>query len=173
MDHNDPDETQLSIPLREQAEARLGAVPDDAIALSNLSADDIHKLIHELRVHQIELKSQNEELRWAQELLGESRDRYQELYDYAPVGYFTIGPSGLIEDVNLTASNMLGTERVKLKEQRLSRFVVAGDQDVLCLHRRRLLDGDGPQAFELRVRGGGGSFFYAQVEMALVETAEG
>ena len=73
--------------LRRQAEERLH---DKAGDVSGKDLDDAQKLIHELEVHQIELEMQNEELRRTQVKLVESRDKYHELYDFAPVGYFTL-----------------------------------------------------------------------------------
>ncbi|BAE52469.1 PAS domain-containing sensor histidine kinase [Paramagnetospirillum magneticum] len=86
-------------------------------------------LLHELRVHQIELEMQNEELRRVQLELEESRDRYIDLYEFAPVGYVTLGSSGHIESANLTLSSMLGFERSALLKLRFSALVseVSGD----------------------------------------------
>ena len=64
--------------------------------------DDVNRLVHELQVHQIELQMQNEELQRAQVELEESRNKYFELFDLAPVAYFTIDANGMIHDVNLT-----------------------------------------------------------------------
>ena len=72
--------------LRHRAEALLDEKPQ---ALSNIPPEDIQQLIHELEVHQIELEMQNEELRRVQLQLAEARDKYVNLYDLAPVSYFT------------------------------------------------------------------------------------
>ncbi|MCP4042028.1 MAG: hypothetical protein GY731_08765 [Gammaproteobacteria bacterium] len=77
----------------------------------------------------------------------------------------SVGATGLIEEANLTAANMLGVERAKLKRQLLSHFVIAEYQDALYEHCKRLLAGEGPQTFELGMRGAGDSPFYAQVKM--------
>ncbi|EME70701.1 Signal transduction histidine kinase [Paramagnetospirillum caucaseum] len=91
------------------------------------------RLLHELRVHQIELEMQNEELRRAQLALEESRDRYVDLYDFAPVGYVTLSGNGLIQDINLTATTLLGMDRIGLWQTRFSALVAVEDCD--CWHR--------------------------------------
>jgi PAS domain S-box-containing protein len=87
------------------------------------------RLIHELQVHQVELEMQNRELREAQVVIEESRRRYADLYDFAPVGYCTLDPGGRIEEINLTGAALLGVVR----EQLLGRFfaVVAPLSDKL------------------------------------------
>ena len=69
------------------------------------------RLVHELEVHQIELEMQNAELLRTQAALELSRNKYAELYDFAPVGYFTFDKLGLILEVNLAGGQMLGIER--------------------------------------------------------------
>ncbi len=65
-------------------------------SLQGLSTENVQRLVHELQTHQIELEMQNEELRKAQIELEESRNRYSDLYDFAPISYFTFDKNGLI-----------------------------------------------------------------------------
>ena len=124
--------------LRRRAEAiageRAGGMPEN---LEVLSPEVARRALHELRVHQIELEMQNEELRQTQEELEASRARYFDLYDLAPVGYFTLSEQGLILEANLTAAKLLGVTRGTLVKQPLSHFVLREDQDIYYLHRRR------------------------------------
>ncbi len=173
MDNNDRNKAGLPNQQQQQAKAQLARTPALTSVAETLSAEEIQRLVHELQVHQIELETQNEELRQAHELVEESRNRYLELYDYAPVGYLTIAATGLIEEVNLTASIMLGTERMTLEGQHLTNFVDGEYKDTLYLHRRRLLDGDGAQTFELRMRRSGGSRLHAEVKMVRMEETGG
>ena len=102
--------------------------------VKDLSAEQLDQLLHELHTHQIELEMQNEELRMIQHQLLESRDRYVELYDFAPVGYVTLNDKGLLLECNMTATKMLGVDRAKLINQRLSSFILADDQDIYYQH---------------------------------------
>jgi PAS domain-containing protein len=77
---------------------------------AKLSPEDMRQLLHELKVHQIELELQNEELRRAQLAIEQARDRYVDLYDYAPVAYFTLDIKGFITETNLTAVRLFGME---------------------------------------------------------------
>ena len=79
--------------------------------METLSPEEDRQLLHELRVHQIELEMQNEELRRTQVELKPRGSRYFDLYDLAPVGYFTLSDQGLILEANLTAAKLFGVAR--------------------------------------------------------------
>ncbi len=114
---------EVASQLREQAEAQLAEVPPRQSERS-VAAD-----LHELQVHQIELEMQNETLRQAQIELETSRDRYVDLYEFAPVAYLTLSRSGMIEQINLTGAALLGEDRKKLRQQRFIGYVAAEDKE--------------------------------------------
>jgi len=130
------------------------------------------KLLHELQVHQIELETQNEELRRAQGQLEISRARYLQLYDRAPVGYLTLSGKGLILEANLTAARLIGAQRGDLAGQPLTRFIHRQDQDSYYLHRKILFDEGGLQVCELRLKKKKGDFFWAQIEATITRDPE-
>ena len=102
-----------------------------------ISPEDANELIHELRVHQIELEMQNDELRRSQVQLDESRMRYADLYDFAPVGYLTFDRTGLILEANLTAAKQLGTERTRILEAPFFLYVFEETgTPFICIWRR-------------------------------------
>ena len=121
--------------LRRRAENEIKRI--SSAGLEDLSVQDKDQLIEELRIHQVELEIQNQQLRWAQQQLEVSREQYIALYDAAPVGYFTLNPSGLILAANLTGAAQLGRARPALLNQRFANYVVQADRDIFYLHLRR------------------------------------
>src|ERR1017187_9959298 len=87
------------------------------------------ELLHELLVHQIELEMQNEELRSAQVAYEEARDRYVDLYEFAPVGYLTLSREGQIASINLTGSALFGEDRKKLLMRRFEHLIAPVDRE--------------------------------------------
>src|SRR6184192_2958289 len=75
---------------------------------------ELKRVIHELEVYQEEIRIQNHQLIESQRLLEESRDRYADLYDFAPVAYVTFDRNGVVEDINLAGARLLGTERGRI-----------------------------------------------------------
>jgi PAS domain S-box-containing protein len=167
-------EADLAQALRKRAETlaaeRTGGVPEDPEALSPVVA---RRALHELRVHQIELEMQNEELRRTQEELEASRARYFDLYDLAPVGYFTLSEKGLILEANLTAAKLIGVARDALVKQPLSRFVRSEDQDIYHLHRKVLWETGASQSGEMRILKKEAAPFWVRMESTMAQDADG
>ena len=149
--------------LRARAEAVMKSRRDQDVT-STLPPQEIQKLLNELQTHQIELEMQNEELRRAHSELEQSRDRYSDLYDFAPVGYFTSNEKGLILEANLTLAEMLGTGRQQLINRSFSAFVPDRDQDAYYLVWRRLSERTERQRFESPLKTGGGTSFRALID---------
>ena len=160
--------------LRKRAEALAAAKAGEmAENLEVLSPEIARRALHELRVHQIELEIQNEELRRTQEELEGSRARYFDLYDLAPVGYFTLSEQGLILEANLAAARLLGVQRGALVKQPLSRFVLPEDQDIYYLHRKALLEKGNPQSWELRMLKKDTAPFWVRMEATTAQGPDG
>jgi len=160
--------------LRRRAEAlageRAGEMPEN---VEDLSPEAARRALHELRVHQIELEMQNEELSRTQQELEASRERYFDLYDLAPVGYFTLSEQGLILEANLTAAKLFGVARGVLVKQPLSRFILPEDQDIHYRHRKALLETGAPQSWALRVLKKDAVPFWVRVDATTAQGADG
>jgi PAS domain S-box-containing protein len=156
--------------LRRIAEERLRDKTGD---VSGRGLDDIQKLIHELEVHQIELELQNEELRGTQGKLIESRDKYHELYDFAPVGYFTIDETALIRQVNLTGADILGLKRSKIVHTKFFHYISPDFQDEFYLHCRRVFEKGTKQTCALKMVKQGGTRFDVKLDSIAVKDGIG
>ncbi|HSW63172.1 MAG TPA: sigma 54-interacting transcriptional regulator [Dissulfurispiraceae bacterium] len=162
-DSETPSDKMLS--LRRIAEAV--AHVRQAESTTAMSPEESHRLLHELQVHQIELEMQNEELRTIQAELEASRARYFELYDLAPVGYFTISEKCLILEANLSGAELLGVARHDAVNQPFSTYIFPEDQDIYYLRRKHLFETEEPQSFELRFLRTGTVPFWGRLDMAL------
>jgi two-component system cell cycle sensor histidine kinase/response regulator CckA len=148
-------------PLRQQAEDILRGRPAN---LADLSAADIQALIHNLQVHQLELELQNEELRRAHLDLQAARDRYADLYNFAPVGYFTLDANGAIVEANLTGAALLNVARSALIGAPLTRFVAPEDRAKYAVYRVQLGQSQEPQRVEIKLVRQADAPFHAQLE---------
>jgi PAS domain S-box-containing protein len=137
------------------------------------SPEKADKQLHELQVHQAELEAQNEELRRTQIELDHTRARYFDLYDLAPVGYFTINETETILEANLTAASLLGLHDKSLIGRPIRKYILPADQDVYYSHRRKLVDTGAPQTCELRMTKMGNAPFWAQLMSTIGQDAEG
>ncbi|KAF0188515.1 MAG: PAS domain [Desulfobulbaceae bacterium] len=148
--------------LRKSAEEKLRQT--ESLPQEQLTPDGTQALLHDLRVHQIELEMQNDELRRTQHQLEISQARYFDLYNLAPVGYTTLSEEGIIEEANLTCANLLGVARGELVKRPFSHFVFAEDQDIYYLHCRKLMEMNAAHKCEVRMVRADGSLFWALLQ---------
>ncbi|HEY5374712.1 MAG TPA: response regulator [Polyangiaceae bacterium] len=113
------------------------------------SAAQSQRLLHELRVHQIELEMQNEELRVSRAEVESGLKRYTDLYDFAPVGYLTLSAEGTISELNLPAAGLLGRERSRVVGARLRTFIAQTSRAAFDAWLTRAFAGQGKQRCEL------------------------
>ena len=156
--------------LRRQAEEKVARMIENQ---EELSAEEVQRILYELRVHQIELEMQNNELRLAYAELDAVRAGYFDLYDKALVGYFIISEKGLILEANLTAATLLGLERGAMIKQPISRFIIKEDQNIYYLHRKQLFEIDEPQDWDMRMVKKDGTVFWAHLKSIVALDAEG
>jgi PAS domain S-box-containing protein len=147
--------------LREKAEARLSK---PGIPPADFTARTPEQVLHELQVHQIELEMQNEALRELQRVLEESRDRYADLYDFAPVGYLTLTKNAVIAEANLTAASLLGVDRGTLLKDRFRKFIAEDCLDAWDRYFTSVLRTPEKKVCELNLKKKDGSVINARLE---------
>lgn len=154
--------------LRVEAERHITQLPP----VKSASRSD-QKLLHELRVHQVELEMQNEALRLSQAALEASRNRYLDLYELAPVAYFTVNVSGQITEINRAGVELLGEGKSTLLNSRIESFVEAKDQSAWRRYFEQSLKGTGLQTRELSMRRRNGTLFCGYLHSLSAHTGEG
>jgi PAS domain-containing protein len=112
---------------------------------------DVKKLLHELQVHQIELEMQNEELREAYETAETALKNYTMLYDFAPMGYFTLDSEGRICELNFTGAEILGDKRFSLINTNFKLFVSEDSQAVFNKFLKKLFGSDAKESCEIKI----------------------
>jgi diguanylate cyclase (GGDEF)-like protein/PAS domain S-box-containing protein len=126
------------VPLRRQAEAQLRA---QLHRPSPPTSEETLRLVHDLQVHQIELELQNNALLEIRDRLEQGLEKYTDLYDFSPVGYFTLTRNGTIQDVNLTGATLLTMDRAPLVGRRLSVFIAEQSRPGFNAFLERMLSG--------------------------------
>ena len=147
--------------LRIKAEQQLAAKHQN---IEDMGRADLKSLAHELAVHQIELEIQNEELRQSRTAAEEARDRYLDLYDFAPVGYFTLDGHSRIIEANLTGCRLLGMDRRTLKNKPFTRFVAENETDNFYLYRKNVLENNTKLTSILIMKKADGTLFSGRLE---------
>lgn len=158
--------------LRKQAEklsrGASGSVPKP-------EPQNVEMLVQELRVHQIELELQCQELQRAQAEVEESRDRYRELYESIPIGYITIDSDGRIYDVNPVGASLLGIERNEVSQLKNVLVFFCNDDDVDTVMRfcRKVVADQEASYCEMEMKKIDGARFMASLQAAPVHVGEG
>ena len=160
-------ETEIRKRAEEMERRRRNATPDQGVSA------ETQALIHELRVHQIELEMQNDELLQTQGALDAARAEYFDLYDLAPVGYCTLSSAGYILKANFTLATLLGSTRAFLISQPFTRFILTEDQDLFYLHRKKAIEAAEPVECDLRMVTTGGASFWAHLSAVTAPGLDG
>lgn len=148
--------------LRRRAEEQLTPKTPEAGLTS--TGDETQRLLHELQVHQIELEMQNTELQRAREEMETALEKYTDLYDFAPVGYFTLDRDGVIRAANLTTANLLGIERARLLGRRFGHFVAYDARPAFAEFLTRVLESRTKEVSEVALLKGETYPLFVQIE---------
>ncbi|WP_375434337.1 PAS domain S-box protein [uncultured Hymenobacter sp.] len=165
--NHQPSPQEALIALRERAERRRLLVTR---AANDQTPDVMQRLIQELQTHQIELEMQYEELLLAQTEAETARAAYVDLYDFAPIGYLTLDANGIIQQLNLSAAQLLGVERQYLVRKRLETFMAEWERVVFGRFLKTLLATDERQTCELRFARANKGIIYVQLAGYRVNT---
>ena len=126
--------------------------------------EDVKRLVQLLQIHQIELEHQNEELRIAQEELEVSRNKYVNLFDFAPIPYFTLNKHGIIKEVNLSASKMFEIDRNKLIDKSFSNYISQDEKPIFNSFIAAVFDSHIKQTCEIKVMNKNKNVFHVLLE---------
>ena len=157
--------------LRRRAEERLKG--DAARKAQPPTEAGTKRLLHELQVHQLELEMQNAELREARDEVETQLGRYTDLYDFAPVGYYSVDEQGLILEVNLTGAALLGVERSRLIKRRLLSFVTPKSLKILDIFLKEVFAGPEKRVCVVSLMNEQGATFWADLQATPVSFSKG
>jgi PAS domain S-box-containing protein len=156
--------------LRRQAEERLKE--KQAATDQTMAEADLHRLQHELEVHQIELEMQNEELRHTQAETEMLLEKYTDLYDFAPIGYFTLGRDGTIRKMNLTGARLLGVERSRVGNRRFGFLISEKSRPSFNAFIEKTFVGKAREFFEVTIQKDGTSPLIVRIEALVSDDGE-
>ena len=125
---------------------------------------ETQRLLHELQIHHIELEMQNTELRQARDEVETVLEKYNDLYDFAPVGYFTFDSEGMIRTLNLTGADLLGIERSLLLGRRFRQFVAEKARPAFSGLLKKVFTCQGKEVCEIELLKEGQSPLFVQIE---------
>lgn len=138
--------------------------PEDLIGDTDLPA-----ILHELRVHQIELELQNQELIEAQVALRTSQQQYFRLFQFAPVGYFTVTHAGVILEVNVKGTEMLGKPRQQIINTPMITAIDPNYHETWFSHLESVFSSPHQHSDELVLRNRSKERRYVQIESKMMD----
>ena len=156
--------------LRARAEQRRQLVTQ---ATGQHTPAEMQHLVQELQVHQLELEMQYDELLLTQTEAQVARNQYEDLYNYAPVSYFTLTDTGLIEQLNFCGDRLLGSVRQRLVLRRFALFVVPAQRLDFGQFLAHVFSTDSTQSLVLQLQREDGTLFFGQLEGLRVDTPAG
>ncbi|MDX9822315.1 MAG: PAS domain S-box protein [Syntrophales bacterium] len=163
-------ETRGASELRRRAEKRLKTQR----LQTEPSADrDPQRLLHEMQVHRVELELQNEELKRLRDEAETLVARYLDIYDFAPVGYFSLSPDGKILQANLRGARLVGLPRAELVGRSFTALVSAASRPAFKAFFEETLRTEKPESCEVEVSREGKPPLLVQLEgSAFLERGE-
>ena len=129
---------------------------------------DVMGIIHEVSTYRVELDMQNDELQKTQLEFAESRDKYLNLYNLAPIAYLTIDKDDTILEANIACIKLFGVNN-NLKGLILSKFITSKSQDVFYLHRQKVFETMKKQSCELEFHREDGTKFNALLQSIVIQ----
>lgn len=155
---------------RRQAEKKIRMMEE--LQSDLLDPKTVRRVVYDLKVHQIELEIQNEELQVLHQELEAAKMRFKDLYDFAPAGYITVNDQGVIVEGNRTAAILLNVVTETMVGQPFFRFILSSDQDIYYQHRAAIFETAVPQTCKLRLLRKDLPPFWARLETAPVGNAD-
>ncbi len=137
---------------------------DQTDPVNELSPHDLQRLIRELGTHQLELETQNEELRNSKQKVDDLLSKYTGLYDFAPVGYFTLDENGLIVETNTAGARMFNRERSQLIGLRFDLLISPESMREFSSFRNAMLETNTGQPCEVNIPASNKTGIYAQIQ---------
>jgi PAS domain S-box-containing protein len=152
--------------LRRQAEARLieKQKSQRSQAESERTAHNTQRLVQELQIHQIELELQNEQLEQARAVAEAALERFTDLYEFAPAGYFTLDLDGTIQQANLTGARLLRVDRSRLVNRRFGLFVAENFRKIFWAFVEKVFASTSQETCEALLLREGRPPFFARIE---------
>ena len=152
-----------------ETEARSGCAPPPE---KPAPSHERGKILHRLQVLQAELERQKEKLRQAQALIKVFRDRYAEIFEFSPICYITLAPTGKIAEINLAGTALLDENRKKLLRRRFSDYIAPEDRDQWHTCFEQVLKHGAKARCGLRCQRGSGASFNGDLECSLVKNGD-